>query len=609
MSAVRVWRGRQKLVVERARAVERDRQSAAALRDSEQRLRATLDTAVDAILTIDERGRIESVNSAAEPLFGYRVEELVGRNVSMLMPEPDRSHHDGYLNRYRQTGERHIIGVGREVLAQHRDGSMVPVELAVSEVQLSGRRTFTGIMRDIRERKELHARLAGQALHDQLTGLGNRSLLLDRLNHALTRLARHPGLLAVLYLDLDNFKVVNDSLGHVAGDQLLTEVAARLRQAVRPADTLARIGGDEFVVLCEDLPSEVAARRIAERVVNTLTPSFRLDGTELFAPASVGVVMATSPREGLDLLRDADLALYQAKTHGRSRYEMFDEGMRAQTRDRLALGTALHHALGRNELGLLYQPLIDLDTGQVRAVEALLRWQHPDRGLLTPASFLALAEETRLIVDIDAWVLRTACRQATVWAGQLGRPLDVWVNIAPRTLVDPRLPDLIVDALRGAGLPAQQLSLEITEGALMQDIASTARTLHTLKRLGLGLAVDDFGTGYSSLAYLRRFPVNALKVDRSFLADLDTDESNTDSQALVGAIGALADALGLDSVAEGLETPAQLRSVTHLKYRLGQGNLLGHPTEPDHILAAARGTGFSGRAVGGVSSRSVPPGR
>ena len=321
-------------------AREAEAETAAALRASEQRARAVLNTAVDGIITIDRTGRIESINPAAEQMFGYSAAEVVGRNVSILMPEPYRSEHDGYLERYDRTGEKRIIGVGREVLGQRHDGSTFPIELAVSEVG-SESGLFTGVVRDISERKELEARLAEQALHDPLTGLANRALLMDRLERAVARLGRHPAALALLFLDLDHFKEVNDTLGHDAGDELLVEIAQRLRRVVRAEDLVARLGGDEFVVLCEDLAATDGGETLAARIVTVLDAPVSLRGTEVLVSASVGVVNDAGGRRALELLRDADTAMYEAKEQGRGRFAVFGEVVRSRAEDRARTGSDL----------------------------------------------------------------------------------------------------------------------------------------------------------------------------------------------------------------------------------------------------------------------------
>lgn len=566
-------------------AQEASEVATAALRASQQRAQAVLDTAVDGIITIDGDGQIESVNPAAEKMFGYAEGELVGRNIRTLMPDPHRSQHDEVLERYRRTGERRIIGSQQEVAGRRRDGSIFPMELAVSEIG-SDRRLFTGIVRDITERKRLEAQLSHQALHDPLTGLANRALLVQRLELAVARRARHPGLLALLFIDLDRFKLINDTLGHDAGDELLVAAAARLRAAVRPEDLVARLGGDEFVVLCEDLAYSADAEKLAQRVAETMAASVSLRGREIYGSASVGLVTDTGERSASELLADADIAMYQAKGQGRGRYSVLDAASRAMSTDRLQLTSDLHRVLDRAELRAAYQPLVALETGGIIGAEALMRWQHPERGTLAPGAFLGLADDVGLIGDFDAWMLVTACADAAGWARQIGRSIGVWVNLSGRSLADRRLVDTVGQALERAQLAPGLLTLEITEGTLMQNAAATVRTLAQLRDLGVRLAVDDFGTGFSSLAYLQQFPVHALKVDRSFVARLDQGDEAEGSAAIIRAIASLAAGLDLLTVAEGIETPEQLAAATALGCDLGQGFFLGRPTDPQNIPLA-----------------------
>ncbi len=575
------------LAVERIRMTEREQAASAALRVSEQRARAVLDTAANGIITIDRLGRVESMNPAAERMFGYPSALVVGSNVSMLMPESVGRDHDSYLQRFHRTGERRVIGHYREVVGRRRDGTTFPLEVAVSDVGADVG-LFTGVLKDVTERKEFEERLAHQAVHDPLTGLANRTLLLEHLEHVRARLPRHPGIVALLFVDLDRFKLVNDTLGHDAGDEVLTTIARLLRKAVRPEDMVARVGGDEFVVICSDLadPSEVEA--IAQRVSQSLNVPQRVRGREVFLSASVGVVFTdNAARTGSELLQDADAAMYQAKEQRRGSYAMLDEAARSRMTERFQLSSEMQRAVERRELRACYQPHVDLVTGDIVAAEALLRWEHPTRGMLGPGQFLAIAEDLGTVVEFDAWIMRVACADTVDWARQLGRPIGVWVNVSGRSLADPGLLANVSGALAASGLRPELLTLEITEGALMSDAASTVQTLHALRRLGVNLAIDDFGTGYSSLAYLQEFPVTALKVDRSFVANLDASGSEAQaSAAIVRAIVSLATSLGLRTVAEGIETPGQLAAVSELKCDLGQGFFLGRPAVRNDLLRA-----------------------
>jgi diguanylate cyclase (GGDEF)-like protein/PAS domain S-box-containing protein len=423
------------------------------------------------------------------------------------------------------------------------------------------------------ERKRAQERLAHQALHDPLTELPNRALFLDRLALALARLRRKPSSLAVLFADVDRFKVVNDSLGHDAGDRLLVSLARRLRDVLRPGDTLARFGGDEFAVLCEDVP-EGNVSGIADRMMDALEEPFVAGAREVFVSMSVGIALARSPDQRPEaLLRDADAAMYLAKDRGRARYEVFDEAMRDESTERLLLENALRRAPERGELRALYQPIVRLADGAMIAAEALVRWVHPERGLLEASQFVPLAEETGIIVPIGAWVLEEACREAATWPGN-GDAAAVSVNLSARQLSRPDLVDAVAAALEHSGLDADRLWLEITESVLMEDADTAVAALERLRGLGVHLCVDDFGTGYSSLAYLRRFPVDALKVDRSFVAGLGEDPEDS---AIVEAVVSMAHSLRLSVVAEGVETDDQLNRLRDLGCELAQGFYFAAP--------------------------------
>jgi diguanylate cyclase (GGDEF)-like protein len=426
------------------------------------------------------------------------------------------------------------------------------------------------------ERKRAHERLAHQALHDPLTELPNRALFLDRLALGLARLRRKPSGLAVLFADVDRFKVVNDSLGHDAGDRLLVALARRLGDVLRPGDTLARFGGDEFAVLCEDVPEDGVVG-IAERMLGALEEPFVAGGREVFVSMSLGVAVARDADQRPQvLLRDADAAMYLAKDRGRARFEVFDEAMRDQSSERLLLENALRRAPERGELRALYQPIVRLADGAMIAAEALVRWAHPELGLLEASQFVPLAEETGMIVPIGGWVLEEACRQAATWPGN-GKAPAVSVNLSARQLSRTDLIDAVGAALEHSRLDPDRLWLEITESVLMDDADTAAATLERLRALGVHLCVDDFGTGYSSLAYLRRFPVDALKVDRSFVAGLGEDPEDS---AIVEAVVSMAHSLRLSVVAEGVETDKQLARLRDLGCELAQGYYFAAPVPP-----------------------------
>ena len=439
--------------------------------------------------------------------------------------------------------------------------------------------TVAGQLGTVIERKRAQERLAHQALHDPLTELPNRALFLDRLALALARLRRRKSSMAVLFGDVDRFKVVNDSLGHDAGDRLLVALSKRLRDVLRPGDTLVRFGGDEFAVLCEDVPEGDVAG-IATRMMEALAEPFTTGGREVFVSMSVGIAMADDPDQRAEaMLRDADAAMYLAKDRGRARFEVFDEAMRDQSTERLLLENALRRAPERGELRALYQPIVRLTDGSMVAAEALVRWAHPERGMLTAAEFVPLAEETGIIVPVGGWVLDEACRQAATWTGD-GRAPAVSVNLSAHQLNRTDLVGAVDRALRESGLDPDRLWLEITESVLMEDADAAVAALESLRGLGVHLCVDDFGTGYSSLAYLRRFPVDALKVDRSFVAGLGKDPEDS---AIVEAVVSMAHSLRLSVVAEGVETDEQLARLRELGCELAQGFYFAAPVPPSAL--------------------------
>jgi diguanylate cyclase (GGDEF)-like protein len=451
-------------------------------------------------------------------------------------------------------------------------------------------RTFTRAEQEILLTIAEHASLAltdaktvgtmlHQALHDSLTGLPNRALFLDRLGHALQR-GGGRSQVGVLFCDLDRFKTVNDSLGHAAGDDLLVAVAARLGECLRAGDTAARLGGDEFAVLLEDVRDEREALAVADRVIEALRAPFELHGRDVYVSSSIGVVCGSG--SGEELLRNADVAMYRAKAEGKGRYALFEPSMGAEVLERIELEADLQHAVERDQLVVHFQPLIDLRSGRLEGFEALVRWQHPERGLLPPAAFIPLAEETDLIVHVGRWVLEESCRQAATWG------TAVSVNLSGRQLEEPGLVDAVSETLRTSGLAPEQLWLEITETVLMHDSEATIERLRALKALGIKLAVDDFGTGYSSLRYLRRFPIDLLKMAKPFVDGLVASREGT---ALARTIIELGSSLGLRTVAEGIEGSHELAQLRRMGCDLGQGFLFARPmpaAEAAALLASGR---------------------
>lgn len=428
--------------------------------------------------------------------------------------------------------------------------------------------------------------LEHQAFHDTLTALPNRSLFQDRLVHAISRQERDHRPLAVLLVDLDDFKTVNDSLGHAAGDELLKFVAEGLRASLRPGDTAARLGGDEFAVLVEDMRGRADAIRVAERILSSLTKKLLLEDKEVFVNGSVGIAISHGGESAEDLLRNADVAMYAAKGDGKGRFQIFDGAMHEGVMERLDLKAELQHAVEREEFVVHYQPLFDLTTGKVVSAEALVRWNHPDRGLVMPGEFVPLAEETGAILAIGRFVLEETCRQLRWWQMQYVADFSVSVNLSGRQLQEPHVVQLVGEILSAGPIAGSSLTLELTESILMKDTSATVEKLNGLRALGVHLAIDDFGTGYSSLTYLRQFPIETIKIDRSFVQGA---ADGPEDSALARAVIKLADTLGMTTVAEGVETKAQAEQLASFGCQVGQGYLYSKsltPTELEHLLSS-----------------------
>jgi diguanylate cyclase (GGDEF)-like protein/PAS domain S-box-containing protein len=531
---------------------------------------AVLDRMPDAVITIDLDGRIESVNPAVERLFGYRPSDLVGRPFSGLVAPDDSA--TSFL-----VGGSFELPLGTELTGRRADGTTFPLELSVDQLQLGAHTLATVVARDVTERRIFEQRLAHLGTHDALTGLPNRALFLDRVGASLSTATRLGLPLAVLYCDLDRFKVVNDSLGHSVGDALLQAVARRLRRAVRRTDIVARLGGDEFAVLAE-LAEGADAVVIARKLAAVLDEPIEVERHRLHITASVGIAV-WKPGDQLcapeSLMRDADVAMYRAKANATSGHELFDEELRHLAVRRLETENALRRSLGLHQFQVHFQPEISIADGRVVGLEALVRWAHPVEGLVSPASFLPVAEETGLIVPIGVDVLGQACAEASSWpANARGEVPTVWVNVSARQLADPGLLR-IVDSAITEWLPGPEaLGLEITETDVVPDDDRSRRNVSDLKDLGIRIAIDDFGTGFASLAYLWRFPADVIKIDQSFVSRLDDDP---DAAVLVRAMIDMAHSLGKSIVAEGVETEEQLEALRQLGCDTVQGYLLHRP--------------------------------
>jgi diguanylate cyclase (GGDEF)-like protein/PAS domain S-box-containing protein len=549
------------------------------LRRSEERFRSLIQNSVDVNVVVSADGTIAYESSAAEAVLGVRPDARVGQPAFGIVHPEDRDFGERLLADVMRSPGAQLAG---ELRVHHADGSWRSIEVILKN--LLDDPAVGGIVinyRDITARKGLEAELRRQAFHDSLTGLANRALFADRLEHALARTRRFGQPLAVLFLDLDDFKTVNDSLGHGEGDHLLVAVAERLVGAVRTGDTIARMGGDEFAILIEDPTEAEAPIAVAERLLAALEAPFERGARELFVHASVGVAASTtSGQTADDLLRDADVSMYTAKSNGKNRVEVFVPSMHEAATARLALKVDLERALLRGEFALVYQPIVNLGTGRIAGVEALVRWNHPRRGVVGPIEFIPVAEETGLIVALGRWVLEQACRQATAWDDETSKRLTMSVNVSARQIQEPGFVDEVAQVLATTGLAPERLTLELTESVLMHDVDETASTLGALKALGIRLAIDDFGTGYSSLSYLRRFPIDELKIDRSFVATMNM---GPDESGLVRSILKLGETLHLETVAEGIEQADQLAELQSLGAGLGQGYFFARPLTPEAL--------------------------
>jgi diguanylate cyclase (GGDEF)-like protein/PAS domain S-box-containing protein len=579
--------------------------SETAARENEARFRALVQHSTDVIAIADAEGVLRYVSPSIQRLFGYQPSDLEGKLLVDFLHPDDAVQVAAAFTAATDPGS---VTAAAEWRIRHCDGRWLAIEAVGTN--LLHEPTVRGIVvnaRDVSDRKALEAQLTHQAFHDPLTGLANRALFFDRVTHALERRERVREGLAVLFLDLDNFKTVNDSLGHAAGDRLLVAAAVRLGVCVRASDTVARLGGDEFAVLIEDATGDLASVA-AERITAALRAPFELEGKEVFVTASLGIAFAEPGSTASELLRNADMAMYTAKGRGKGRSERFETRMHREALDRLELEADLRRALERDEMTLLYQPIVSLDTGGVIGMEALVRWRHLDRGLMYPGQFIPLAEETGLIVGIGEWILREACRRAKAWETkwQPEVPLSLTVNISGQQLQHAGVVDVVRRALARSGLRPHDLVLEITESVLMQHTETMLHRLTELKAVGVRLAIDDFGTGYSSLSYLQRFPIDILKIAKPFVDDVGTGEGHP---ALARAIIALGESLSLRTIAEGIELREQWMGLRALGCEMGQGYFFARP-----LTAEAMGQVIADHArvlpvAKGAARRQVVAGR
>jgi diguanylate cyclase (GGDEF)-like protein/PAS domain S-box-containing protein len=555
------------LAIEGVKAVEQQ-----ATGRSEARFRSLVQNSSDLIAVLDARGAFSYIAPSVRAVLGHEPADLLGAPFVGLLHEEERvAVQTALAAEMRSTGTCTL-----ELRMRRKDGSWCRLETVVNN--LLGDPSVNGLVltgHDVTQRRELEEQLAHQAFHDPLTSLANRALFLDRVTHALERSKRTFARVGVLFVDLDDFKTVNDSLGHAAGDELLVGVGLRLREAVRDADAVARLGGDEFAVLLEDVDAG-SAEAVASRLLASLEAPVVVEGTELFPRASIGIALGAPGTLASSLLREADAAMYDAKSAGKSRYSTFRPELHQAANEALALKADLIRALSADELEVRYQPIVELESGRVAAFEALTRWQHAERGAVSPAEFIPLAEETGVIVDLGRMVLRRACvtlaelRRSIPAAGEL----RVTVNVSGRQLHGTSIVEDVRSALRESGIEPAALTLELTESTLVRDVDDSVSRLRELKDLGVRLAIDDFGTGFSSLAYLQRFPVDVLKIAREFVQEMGSDDGKA---RVASAVLRLGSTLSLDVVAEGIETPAQRDQLLGLGCGYGQGFLFAKP--------------------------------
>jgi diguanylate cyclase (GGDEF)-like protein/PAS domain S-box-containing protein len=552
-------------------------QRVATLQESEELFRSAFDYAAIGMALVSTKGRWLQVNRSLCDILGYTEDELLATTFQKVTYPDDLG---AALANIKQLLKGRMPTYQMEMRYLHKQGHMVWVLWSVSRVRDRNTDAVHLIfqVQDITDRKRAEERLMHDAFHDALTGLPNRALFIDHLKLSIARTQRTTNqMFAVLFLDLDRFKIINDSLGHMIGDQLLVGIARRLETCLRPGDTVARVGGDEFTILLEDLLDEAEAVTVAERVQKELCVPFMLSGREVFTTVSIGIAASSIGYENPeDILRDADTAMYRAKSLGKARHEVFDKAMHAVAMNLLHLETDLRRALDRQEFFIQYQPLVALDDFRLRGFEALVRWQHPERGLISPMDFIPVAEDTGQILAIGQWALHEACRQMRRWQKRYPSdpPLSISVNLSGRQFTQPNLIEQVRDILADTKLDPRSLKLEITESVVMENIDTATEMLRQLRALGVQLSIDDFGTGYSSLSYLHRFPIDTLKIDRSFVMQMVDNNENIE---IVRTIVMLAQNLGMDVVAEGVETKEQLALLRKLGCENGQGYFFSRP--------------------------------
>lgn len=556
-----------------------------AQRASQSRFVQIASTSPDGIVCADAAGCITSWNAAAERLFGHTAAEAVGQPIDLIVPERMRGGHGGGLHRVASGGKPRLVGKTVELPARHKDGTEFPIELSLSQWQQEGQAAFGAIVRDIRERRANEERLFRLAHLDPLTELPNRAVLRERL----TEIVAAARAVSVLMFDLDGFKEINDSHGHATGDAALTVMAARLLACAQPTDTVSRLGGDEFVLLMPDVGDPLRAAEVADAIIAAVAEPFEYEGQTLRLSTSVGIALAPAHGDSADdLLSCADLALYKAKGDGRYCHRLFTPMLRQQAQRVRACRDELGRAVERSEFVLFYQPQVRLSDGTLVGAEALIRWQHPERGLLAPAAFLDVLDTSRYAAPVGDWVLRTACEQAAAWREAGAAEFRIGVNLCSAQVQRSDLAETVRAILHDTGLPATGLELEITENIVLRHDAEMVAALRSLRETGVGIAFDDYGTGYASLSLLKRFPLTRLKIDRSFVTGMLTSHQDV---TIVRAILQLGHGFKLEVIAEGIETEAEHARLRAKGCQEGQGYLFGKPMPAD-VFANRFGLGF-----------------
>ncbi|MGE8203217.1 EAL domain-containing protein [Heyndrickxia sp. NPDC080065] len=548
--------------------------------ESERKFQSVIESANDAIIIMDSEGTIISWNNGARNIFGYEEREIIGKNLQVIMPNSYRVTHQEGMKRFISTGQPHVIGKTVELEGLHKDSSVFPIELSLATWVEEGNTYFSSMIRDITERKRTEAKINQMVYLDPLTGLPNRRLLNDRLSLALDQAEKNKQTIGIMFIDLDRFKYINDTLGHAIGDKLLIDVAKRIQACVKKTDTVCRQGGDEFIILFPNTTTDEITKK-AQKIIDLVGQSLMINEHEMFVTPSIGISLY--PTDGWDietLIKHADTAMYRAKEHGKNNFQFYTPDMNEAVTKKMQLEIGMRKALERGEFKLHYQPQVDVKTGNIIGVEALIRWLHPELGPISPAEFIPLAEETGLIIPIGEWVLYEACRQNKAWQNMGYPPIRVAVNISSRQFQQPNLVDVVKHTLNETGLDSEYLELELTE-SIIQDSNYAITTMEKLKEMGIRLSIDDFGTGYSSLSYLKLLPINSLKIDQAFIKNIFTDAKDT---ALVQTIIDMAHNLDLKVIAEGIESSEQLYYLQQRQCNEGQGYFFSRPIPAEEML-------------------------